>query len=269
MHSSIYPVLAAQTRLPFYLSGAGVSDPEYHVTRPEGLVSSQILFTRRGTGILRIDGRILPQTPGSLFFLTPGVPHEYYPESGEWETAWVVFRGAHIRETIAEMGFGAWHEKSGVDLSGCERIFSRIMSAAADPLSGGERCSMLVYEYLLEVRALLLCGNSREGGLTAPAVRFMDENFSRDITLEELAELCGVSVQHFCRVFRQQFSMRPMEYLALRRVSEAKRLLSSTEHTVTEIAAMTGYSTPTYFGTVFRRYEGVSPSVWRKLSPRS
>lgn len=168
MHSSIYPVLAAQTRLPFYLSGAGVSDPEYHVTRPEGLVSSQILFTRRGTGILRIDGRILPQTPGSLFFLTPGVPHEYYPESGEWETAWVVFRGAHIREMIAEMGFGAWHEKSGVDLSGCERIFSRIMSAAADPLSGGERCSMLVYEYLLEVRALLLCGRFTGGWAYRP-----------------------------------------------------------------------------------------------------
>lgn len=268
MYNSIYPVLAAQTHLPFYLSGAGISDPEYHVVRPEGLVSCQILFTKSGSGVLRVDGRELPQTPGSLFFLTTGVPHEYFPESSEWQTAWVVFRGAHLRELLTEMGFGAWHERSAADLSACEQIFSRILSAAADPLSGGERCSVLVYEYLLEVRSQLFSGARSDVSLTDPAVRFMDENFSRDITLEELAGLCGVSMQHFCRVFRQKCGMRPMEYLALRRVAEAKRLLSSTDVPVTEIAAMVGYSTPTYFGTVFRRYEGVSPSVWRTLSPR-
>ena len=147
MHTSIYPVLAAQTRLPFYLSGAGISDPEYHVVRPDGLVSCQILFTRSGSGVLRIDGREIPQTPGSLFFLTPGVPHEYFPDGGGmWKTAWVVFRGEYLRELVAGMGFSAWKAVSGVDLSGCERIFSRIMSVAADPLSGGERCSVLVYE---------------------------------------------------------------------------------------------------------------------------
>lgn len=268
MHSSIYPVLAAQTRLPFYLSGAGISDPEYHIVRPDGLVSCQILFTRSGSGVLRIDGRELPQTPGSLFFLAPGVPHEYFPDGGGmWETAWVVFRGEYLRELVAGMGFSSWKAVSGVDLSGCERIFSRIMSAAADPLSGGERCSVLVYEYLMEVRSLLLFGDSREGGLTAPAVQYMDENFSRDITLEELSQLCGVSLQHFCRVFRCQMGMRPMEYLAQRRVAEAKRLLSTTEYSVTEISRMAGYSTPTYFGTVFRRYEGISPSEWRRISP--
>ncbi len=268
MHSSIYPVLAAQTKLPFYLSGAGISDPEYHVVRPNGLVSFQILFTRSGSGTLRIDGKELVQSAGSLFFMIPGVPHEYFPSDSGWETAWVVFRGEHLKELTAEMGFSSWHEKSGVDLSVCEQLFSRILSAAADPLSGGERCSTLVYEYLLEVRALLLSGNPHGGGLTDPAVRFMDENFSRDITLEELASLCGVSLQHFCRVFRQLNGMRPMEYLARRRIAEAKRLLSSTQYSVTEISQMTGYSTPTYFGTVFRRCEGVSPSVWRRLSPK-
>lgn len=270
MNSSIYPVIAAQTRLPFYLSGAGISDPEYHVVRPDGLVSCQILFTRSGSGVLRVDGRDFIQAPGSIFFLASGVPHEYFPAADRWETAWVVFRGNQIKELMTEMGFGEWHEKSSAELSGCERIFSRMMSAAADPIHGGERCSRLVYEYILEVRSLFFSGGSQGGTprLTDPAVKFMDENFSRDITLEELAALCGVSLQHFCRVFRQQCGMRPMEYLALRRVAEAKRLLSTTELSVSEISAMTGYSTPTYFGTVFRRCEGLSPSEWRRISPR-
>lgn len=261
---SIYPVLAAQTRLPFYLSGAGVCDPEYHVVREGGLVSFQILYTTGGTGILRIDGKELVQTAGSIFYLSPGVPHEYFPVDGKWETAWVVFRGQHLQEIMQELGFGKWHEKSSADISGCEQIFSRIMSAVNDPVSGGERCSLLIYEYILEAKALLISGRTRSGGLISPALEKMDAEFMRDITLEELASLCGVSLQHFCRVFMAQTGMRPMEYLARRRMSEAKRLLNSTDRSVAEISALTGYSSPTYFGTVFRRYEGTTPSDYRR-----
>ena len=106
MHSSIYPVLAAQTRLPFYLSGAGISDPEYHVVRPDGLVSCQILFTRSGSGVLRIDGREIPQTPGSLFFLTPGVPHEYFPDGGGTlvgeERRLTVYEGETVAQAVVK-----------------------------------------------------------------------------------------------------------------------------------------------------------------------
>lgn len=80
MNNSIYPVLGAQMKLPFYVSGVGISDPEYHVVRSSGLVSYQILYTRNGAGVLEIDGRKLPQIPGSIFLVAPGVPHEYYPQ---------------------------------------------------------------------------------------------------------------------------------------------------------------------------------------------
>lgn len=263
MHCSIYPVLAAQTKLPFYVSGAGISDPEYHVRRDNGLTSFQILYTKSGSGTLRVDGRELAQTAGCIFFLSPGIPHEYLPTDGLWETAWVVFRGQHLSEMMKELGFGSWHYRENADLSACEGIFRRILSAAGDPLNGGERCSLLIYEYILEVRSLLVSGRS-SAGAAGGALEYMDANFSRDITLEELAALTGVSLQHFCRVFRAQTGMRPMEYLAHRRVAEAKRLLSTTELSVGEISSLSGYSNPTYFGTVFRRIEGTSPSEYRR-----
>ena len=266
MHSSIYPVLGAQMKLPFYVSGVGISDPEYHVVRPAGLVSYQILYTRSGAGMLEIDGRKLPQDPGSIFLISPGVPHEYYPREGMWETVWVVFRGAYIRELMSGLGFADWNERSlePAALSGMERIFSRILSAVADPLGGGERSSLLVYEYILEARDLLLGGARRPGGQADRAVEYIEVHFSEDITLELLAELTGVSLQHFCRVFRAQTGMRPMEYLARKRVSEAKRLLGSTDCSVAEIARLTGYRDPTYFGAVFRRYEGTTPTEYRR-----
>ena len=265
MHRSIYPVLAAQTKLPFYVSGAGITDPEYHVRRENGLTSYQILYTRSGAGVLLVDGKELQQSTGSIFFLSPGVPHEYMPTNGTWETAWVVFRGQHLADVMKELGFGSWHYRENADLSACESIFRRILSAVGDPLSGGERCSLLAYEYILEVRSLLVAGRSSGGGAVGGALEYMDANFSRDLTLEELACLTGVSLQHFCRVFRAQTGMRPMEYLARRRIAEAKRLLSSTELSVGEISELCGYSNPTYFGTVFRRLEGTSPTEYRRM----
>ena len=51
MTKVIYPVIGRQTSLPFYLTGIGISDPEFHVTREKGLVSHQLLFTSGGEGL--------------------------------------------------------------------------------------------------------------------------------------------------------------------------------------------------------------------------
>ena len=54
MHSAVYPVLGNETRLPFYLSGIGRTEPEFHVKRDKGLTSHQFLFTAKGSGVLRV-----------------------------------------------------------------------------------------------------------------------------------------------------------------------------------------------------------------------
>ena len=81
----IYPILGKQKCLPFYLSGIGIAEPEYHVIREEGLVSHQLHYTQSGRGNLVVGGATYPLEPGSMFYMAPGIPHEYYPlvEDGE------------------------------------------------------------------------------------------------------------------------------------------------------------------------------------------
>lgn len=67
MNNSIYPVLGVQMKLPFYVSGVGISDPEYHVVRSSGLVSYQILYTRSGAGVLEIDAGSSRKFRGAYF----------------------------------------------------------------------------------------------------------------------------------------------------------------------------------------------------------
>ena len=58
--------------------------------------------------------------------------------------------------------------------------------------------------------------------------------------------------------------MRPMEYISRKRVTQAKELLLSTSKSIEEIAKLAGYDNPTYFGMVFKKYEGTTPTDCRK-----
>ena len=95
MTQAVYPVIGRQDRLPFYLTGIGISDPEYRVAREKGLVSHQFLFTSSGAGVLTVDDKKYILRAGSVFYIAPAKPHEYHPLAGEWVTNWLVFRGEH------------------------------------------------------------------------------------------------------------------------------------------------------------------------------
>ena len=98
------------------------------------------------------------------------------------------------------------------------------------------------------------------------AVRYINEHYGDDITLSELACLSGVSPQYFDRVFRERLNMRPMEYIARVKISKAKSMLLDCDMSVTQLSESLGYTSPTYFGIVFKKYEGISPSEFRKNS---
>jgi AraC-like DNA-binding protein len=261
--TTIYPIIGSQTALPFYLTGIGISEPEFHVTRSEGLVSHQFLFTESGRGVLKLGECSYIQTEGSLFYLAPGVPHEYFPEADEWTTRWIVFRGEHLSELMRTMGFGEYAVGSCDER--IKRIFSQLMAAANDNISGAERCSELVYEYILTARERLVKPhNEAPSGRVSGAVAYIEERFFEDITLERLANISGVSLQHFCRLFRAQTGMRPMEYLARVRVAQAKIMLRDTDEPVSAVGERCGYRDSSYFGAVFTKYEGISPSKYRE-----
>lgn len=265
---AVYPVLGNQVRFPFYLTGIGISECEYHVKREQGLVSHQFLYTKSGVGRVNVSGGSFTMKQGSMLYLSPGVPHEYYPEKGEWETCWFVFRGNHLLQIMRELGFEGYMICSGVDTAICERIFSRLMTAVSDPVSGSEKCSRLIYDFIL-CAAGLFAGESNPEKIAGSGLEnvifYIEQNFNKDITLEELANASSLTPQYLCRVFKKKMGMRPLEYIARRRISEAKLMLDGGGKSIAEIGEAVGYPDPTYFGIVFKKYEGISPSRYREI----
>lgn len=101
------------------------------------------------------------------------------------------------------------------------------------------------------------------------ARELLDASFDRPVTLLELARHVHLSPYHLHRSFREQVGTTPHEYLLRRRLERARELLAEGA-TVTQTAVATGFSSPGYFSTVFRRRVGVTPSAYRRggASPR-
>lgn len=84
------------------------------------------------------------------------------------------------------------------------------------------------------------------------------------ITLENLASVAGLSRYHFGRVFRSATGEAPLAFVAQRRVERARMMLRDSSLPLSEIARQTGFASPAYFSTAFRRVTGMAPSDYRR-----
>ena len=96
------------------------------------------------------------------------------------------------------------------------------------------------------------------------ALEFMHDNFSRELSLEEIASAAYLSEYHFARLFKQILGITPHVYLANLRLERARRLLAETTFSISEIAGMVGYQSQSHFTKIFKSVTGVTPRVYRE-----
>lgn len=105
------------------------------------------------------------------------------------------------------------------------------------------------------------------GGLAVTTLRKVEEyihaNISHPISLRDLSDVAGLSTRHMLRAFRESKGLPPHRYILELRLREARRILSSTDDSITDIALACGFRQSQYFSTIFRRVYGISPSLFR------
>ncbi|HBI53088.1 MAG TPA: hypothetical protein DDX72_09975 [Ruminococcaceae bacterium] len=269
IEQSIYPYNPELSGLPFLLTGIGGSRYQSRISRPDGYRWHQILYCADGEGVLEYDGKTEELHKGTFVFLPKAKAHGYYPTTKQWEVNWIAFDGKGCDDTLAAFGMTGIIAAETDDTAYMEDIFGKMLtSQKTDILYSGYTCSGLVYDYIIGFRRLFATDadnkKSRQMSLLLPALKYMYDNYAEDIPMTYLAQLTGVTHQHFCRLFRSTMNMRPGDYLTHRRIDEAKRLLSENKLSVAEIAEVSGFRDPCYFSTTFKKYVGVSPAAFRK-----
>lgn len=93
---------------------------------------------------------------------------------------------------------------------------------------------------------------------------FIYDHYTEQITLEQIAEASHTSKSEFCRLFKKTLHQTPFDFLLQYRIEKSLPLLRQDELPVTEIALRVGFSGPSYYAEVFRKYMQCSPSQYKK-----
>ena len=94
-------------------------------------------------------------------------------------------------------------------------------------------------------------------------LEFIQDHYMEDISVQDLSAYIGYSEVHTCRLFKQYFGQTFVSYLAHYRMRKAARLLLYSDRSVSEIGRSVGYANANYFGKVFMRIYGMTPSEYR------
>lgn len=101
--------------------------------------------------------------------------------------------------------------------------------------------------------------------LVVDVIKYFNEHYNEHLTLEGLAKHFFVSKATLNYSFKNYTSCSPMEYLLNIRINKSKTLLTESALTINEIANNCGFSSPNYFGLIFKNKEGISPVNFRKI----
>ncbi|AKC61698.1 PocR ligand-binding domain-containing protein [Clostridium sporogenes] len=102
-----------------------------------------------------------------------------------------------------------------------------------------------------------------------PAIEYIYNHKSENITAKKMAEVCHVSPSYFSRLFAKETGKSFSSFVSNLKIDWAKNLLEETDMHVNEISDELGFNETGYFIKIFKKYEGVTPFVYRKYCKKN
>ncbi len=246
------------------------SDHSFDFKKGRTLRSFQILCITSGQGTLETASCSRQKiTAGTVFLLFPGEWHTYRPDPKTgWVEHWIELDGSIPRQLIND---GLWQKNRCVFAGGAATGIASAFQNIHLILQGkkGARVSEMsaaAYGLLALCADLPALDASRADVLRK--VRLAEQQLSapdaRQTDLETLAKELGWGYSYFRRVFKEQTGLSPWQYCLNSRLDYARRLLSSSSHTLDRIAEMAGFSSGFHLSNAFKKSFGISPGQWRK-----
>lgn len=128
---------------------------------------------------------------------------------------------------------------------------------------------MALREYQLEQQKIVMdCDDEKIDEYSekfGTVLKYIDNNYMYDITLEQLADVAGYSKYHFSRIFKQYNSMSYLQYINARRTKAAELLLLDPGIPITEVAMRSGFKSLTTFNRIFKEIKHCTPTDFKKL----
>jgi AraC-type DNA-binding domain-containing proteins len=96
------------------------------------------------------------------------------------------------------------------------------------------------------------------------ALQYIDKNYERDLTVEEISDYSGISLSYMQKLFKEQTGISLIDKINAFRIEKAKLLLETSSLPVIDIAVTVGFHNRQHFTYIFTKITGCSPSLYRK-----
>lgn len=106
-------------------------------------------------------------------------------------------------------------------------------------------------------------GNYKDARVVRKVIDFLETNYHKDFSLDDLAKEVNYSPFHLIRIFKNGTGKTPFEYLQYIKILKAKEILQNSEKTITEVCFEAGFNNRSHFISVFKKNVGVPPSSFR------
>jgi AraC-like DNA-binding protein len=247
----------------FYLSGIGLKEVMKPgiVDRPNGTGDWLFMYFYDPVTI-KVDGEIVEYAPGNLMIWPHGAGHYYGNLKQSWKHSWLHCHGSLVAELVKRCDFTPGRPLCLKNPGIFEKYLEMFYHEKPGQYVPDAAILKNIFENMLREIARdseLLSRMSKIPEKLQDSKRFLESNFTRRITLKQLAEQFKMSVPHFCAEFKKYFEVPPIEYLINLRLDYARYLLLDCNLRVEEIAAKVGYDDQFYFSKLFKKKFGSSP----------
>ncbi len=231
---------------------------------------AEVFYVTGGSGYLLLAGTSVPIGVNDVLIVNSSTEHT--ERSSEDDPLEYIVMGVDGLEVIAGDDGGDGYSIIHFQTDGEQILFYLrcLLKEIETKLPGYNT----VCQDLLEVVLLLLMRSSKFTVTFIPAAhksskecavvrRYIENNFKENLTLDNLAAVAHVSKYYLSHAFSREYGTSPINYLLLCRVQESMHLLAETSLSLSQIAEMLGFSSPSYFSQSFRRIQGMSPMAYR------
>ena len=266
--SEYYVYSPSRTALDSFLyplqCGHFIYEPGYFLKR-ESFDSFLFMYIQKGKLDLEIKSRKF-HVHSNCFILLDCYESHAYSTSVGWECLWCHFDGITARNYYDIV---TSHLGNIFTMADPYPVLSKLVSIINVFDTGAVVREPLLSKYLNDIMTEFMLylpdkrNTNRYSGTAEEVITYINEHFSEEISVPDLAAKSGLSPYYFIRVFKRETGFTPHEYILNTRIATAQYLLKNTKLTIKDICYQTGFSCESVFCCAFKHRLGMTPTQYR------
>lgn len=227
-----------------------------------------MIYVAKGAGWYTVKGKIFPVVENDFFALSHDVAVKLgSSHENPWSIYWAYFSGTQAPGILLHlMGKNNFAPRKAKPLVGRIAQFNDILHhlELLENMENLVYANSRFYSFLCSFRLTVLSAkkHAKKDGVIQ-SIEYMRENLHGNVTLRDLAKSAGLSVSHYCALFKNKTMQSPLNLYMSMKVQRACQMLQNKDQTIKSIAYTLGFFDQYHFSKVFKQIMGLAPKHFK------